>query len=129
MYYHLGLASFLLGNYEEAADAYRKGLACELCTIDMRVAFSDWLYMALRRMGSNDEAAEVLANAGDEKELIEDFAYQKRLQLYKGVIGPEDVLSSVRQPDSWAQRQRPASLARSLPNGRLYICILSNLFL
>ena len=62
----------------------------------MRVAFSDWLYMALRRTGNHEEAADVLAAAGDEKELIEDFAYQKRIQLYKGLIGPEDVLSPVR---------------------------------
>ena len=106
VYYHLGLALFLLGNYEEAADAYRKGLSCELCTVDMRVAFSDWLYMALRRMGNQEEATEVLATAGDEKELIEDFAYQKRLQLYKGLIGPEDVLSHVRRPCSWARSER-----------------------
>lgn len=96
VYYHLGLACFLLGRYEQAADAYRKGLSCELCTADMRVAFSDWLYMALRRIGNKKEAAAVLAAAGDEQELIEDFAYQKRLQLYKGLIGPEDVLSPVR---------------------------------
>ena len=29
---------------------------------------------------------------------MEDFAYQKRLQLYKGEIGPEDVLSDDAEP-------------------------------
>ena len=45
IYYHLGLARFLLGQYEQAVAAYREGLACELCHPDMRVAFSDWLYL------------------------------------------------------------------------------------
>ena len=35
---------------------------------------------------------------GSREELVEDFAYQKRLQLYKGEIGPEDVLSDDAEP-------------------------------
>ena len=96
IYYHLGLARFLLGQYQQAVDAYRKGLSCELCTTTMRVAFSDWLYMSLRRLGKTVDAAEALAAAGDENELVANFSYQKRLQLYKGLIGPEEVLSPVR---------------------------------
>lgn len=96
IYYHLGLARFLLGQYQQAADAYRKGLNCQLCTPTMHVAFSDWLYMSLRRLGDSVGAAEVLAKGGDEEDLLANFSYQKRLQLYKGLIGPEEVLSPVR---------------------------------
>jgi broad specificity phosphatase PhoE len=93
IFYHLGLARFLLGQYGPAAAAYRNGLACPLCTLDMRVAFSDWLYMSLRRLGLAAEAAAVLEVAGAESEaLLEDFAYQARLKLYKGEVGPEAVL-------------------------------------
>lgn len=97
---HLGLARFLLEQFTLAAAAYRTGLACELCTPDMRVAFSDWLYMALRRLGPSHaaEAAAALTEAGDEQDLIEDFAYQKRIQLYKGLAQPEEVLSPDADP-------------------------------
>ena len=99
IYYYLGLARFLLGQYDQAVLAYRAGLACELCTADMRVAFSDWLFMALRRLGRHTEATAVLAGAGDaEAELIEDFAYQKRLQLYRGELEPEEVLTKDADP-------------------------------
>ena len=119
IYYHLGLARFLLGQYQLAADAYRTGLDCELCTVDMRVAFSDWLYMSLRRLGNLTEAAEALAAAGDEKDLIEDFAYQKRLQLYKGLIGPEEVLSPVSTYDRLRQRKIAISF--------LHLCFCSSI--
>ena len=48
---------------------------------DMRVAFSDWLYMALRRHGDTIAAAAVLAGSGSEKKLVEDTAYQARIKM------------------------------------------------
>ena len=70
IYYHLGLARFLLGQYEQAVAAYRAGIACPLCTMDMKVAFSDWLYMSLRRLGRTDEARAALADSGTECALL-----------------------------------------------------------
>ena len=50
---------------------------------------------------------------------MEDFAYQKRLQLYKGEIGPEDVLSADADPLDVATQGEdhpcPSSLAARKP--------------
>ena len=47
-----------------------RGKLKDLC--DMSIARSR--YMSLRRLGKDDEAAAVLAVAGDDQDLIEDFA-------------------------------------------------------
>ncbi|HET9026699.1 MAG TPA: tetratricopeptide repeat protein [Trueperaceae bacterium] len=90
-WYHYGLAHYLRGEYDEAADKYRKTL--ELCVDDdMTVATTDWLYMSLRRAGRHDEAAELLA-ATDLAMHINEPSYYRRMEMYKGVTSPETVLS------------------------------------
>eukprot|EP01047_Picozoa_sp_COSAG01_P027324 COSAG01_NODE_1800_length_9205_cov_18.778058_4_plen_167_part_00 len=93
IYYHLGLAHFLLGEFESSVLAYRRGLAAPLLTADMRVAFSDWLFLALQRLGRDQEAGAVLSESGAfSEQLIQDLAYRRRLQLYAGQLRPEEVL-------------------------------------
>ncbi len=47
IWYHLGLAHYLTGDFDEAINAYRECLKAS-SNDDMRVATSYWLYMALR---------------------------------------------------------------------------------
>jgi tetratricopeptide (TPR) repeat protein len=93
IWYHLGLAHYLLGNYEDALAAYQQGLAAST-NDDMRVATLDWLYMTLRRLDRPDEAQALLTSIDADMELLESFAYHRRLLMYKGEIPPDSLLQA-----------------------------------
>ena len=81
IWYHLGLAYYLQGRYELAAEAYRT------CTsfvenADMLVATSYWLYLSLRRTGREAEAEEVLNSVVPELHVIENHDYFRLLRAY-----------------------------------------------
>jgi len=92
IWYHLGLAYYLKGDFTDALEAYREGMKVSAVNDDMLVATSDWLYMTLRRVGRTDEAAQVLAPIRERMDVIENEAYHQRLLLYKGLRTPESVL-------------------------------------
>jgi tetratricopeptide (TPR) repeat protein len=91
-WYHLGLARYLTGDFERALDAYRKGLAVSK-NPDMLVATSHWLYMTLRRLGREAEAAAVLEPIRAGMDVIENHEYHRLLLLYRGDLAPETLLS------------------------------------
>ena len=59
-YYHLGLAHYFLGEFSEAADAFRHAVD-KAPTVESRINSTNWLYASLRRAGKTDEAAQALA--------------------------------------------------------------------
>jgi tetratricopeptide (TPR) repeat protein len=89
IYYHLGLARYLQGNFDGAIEAYRKCLSyCR--NDDMLVATTHWLYMSLRRAEKAEEAAKVLEPIKSEMDIVENQAYHRLCLLYKGLIKPEE---------------------------------------
>jgi tetratricopeptide (TPR) repeat protein len=84
VYYHLGLAHYLQGDFEKALAAYRECMKYSQDGADRLVATSDWLYMTLRRLGRDAEAARVLEPITAGLKVIENDAYRNRLLLYKG---------------------------------------------
>ena len=92
IWYHLGLAYYLKGDYQNALRSYRECM--KFSTDDDRlVATSDWLYMTLRRMNRNDEAAKVLEPINAEMKVVENQAYWDRLLMHKGLKTPEELLA------------------------------------
>jgi tetratricopeptide (TPR) repeat protein len=91
IFYHLGLAYYLQGRFDEALAAYRRCLAAA-GNDDMRVATLDWLYMTLRRLERPDEAAAAIEPVHAGMDLLENVAYHRRLLLYKGAIPPDSLL-------------------------------------
>ena len=91
VHYHLGLAHFLLGDFDAAREAY---VACEKAatTDDMRVAVTHWRYMTERRLGNHDAAKALLEPFRADMKIHENFAYLRLLMLYKGELAPGDVL-------------------------------------
>lgn len=92
IWYHLGLAYYLNSDFEKALPAYNTCLLASKNN-DMYVATADWLYMTLRRLGQNEEADAILDTVTEDMELLENFAYHRRLMMYKGIIQPEDLLT------------------------------------
>ena len=92
IWYHLGLAQYLQGDFEAALESYRACMAVS-DNNDARVATSDWMYMTLRRLGREEEAAEVLGPITADLEILENGSYHRRLLMYKGEIPPEEILN------------------------------------
>ena len=92
IWYHLGIAHYMRGEWGRAAASFRQALA-RAKNDDTRVAATDWLYMALRRGGRAAEAARVLEPIRRDMDIIENTAYHRRLLLYRGDIPVDSVLT------------------------------------
>ncbi|MDF9797653.1 tetratricopeptide (TPR) repeat protein [Catalinimonas alkaloidigena] len=91
IYYHLGLAYYLEGEYGKAAQTYEKCL--EFCQTDDEItATADWLYMAYRRLGEDEVAEETLAMIREDMDIRENEGYFERLLMYKGLVSPDSLL-------------------------------------
>jgi tetratricopeptide (TPR) repeat protein len=93
IWYHLGLAQYLSGDFAAALASYREGMKVSTVNDDMLVATSDWLYMTLRRLKRDAEARQVLAPIKEQMDVLENGAYHARLLMYKGLRTPESVLN------------------------------------
>lgn len=94
IYYHLGLAHYVKGDFAKALPAYRECMKYSTDNDDSLVATSDWLYMTLRRLGQKEEAQKVLGPIREGMDVLDNGAYYNRLLLYKGLRSPEDLLGS-----------------------------------
>jgi hypothetical protein len=93
IWYHLGLAHYLLGgpgDMESARKAFQESLKLST-NADMRVSTTHWLYMTLRRLGRAGEAAALLAPIRPDMDVIENRAYHLLTLMYKGEIPPEAI--------------------------------------
>jgi len=92
VWYHLGLAHYLKGDFTNAEKAY---LECMKVSDndDLITASVDWLYMTYRRQNKNDEATALLEKIHDTMNIIENDSYLKRLNLYKGLLPVDSVLN------------------------------------
>ena len=100
--YHLALAHYLAGHFDDAVKVYRSCLAftgdagplpdgwrsCATAKSadNDRVAVSDWLYRALRRAGRPDEAKALLAELPKEMKVGENEVYYTALRFYRGDV-------------------------------------------
>lgn len=91
IYYHLGLAYFLKGDYHQAEDAYKECMSYSV-NPDLKVATSDWLYMTYMAQGKSDDALKVIEGIPDDIEIIENDGYLRRIKMYKGEILPTELV-------------------------------------
>ncbi len=92
IWYHLGLAQYLTGDFASALTSYRECLNASN-NPDALVATSHWLYMTLRRLERGTEAAAVLEPITGDMEIIENDAYHQLLLMYKRQVTPESLLA------------------------------------
>jgi tetratricopeptide (TPR) repeat protein len=92
IWYHLGVAHFAHGDFPGAAEAFTQ--AQRLAPNDNEIAgATDWLWMSLSRAGRAADAQTALARAHDSLRITTAAAYARRLRLYRGQIGPGEVLT------------------------------------
>jgi tetratricopeptide (TPR) repeat protein len=95
IWYHLGLAYYLLGRFEDALRAYGECLSVSEIP-DKLVATSHWLYMTLRRLGREEEAVGVLELIRRDMDIIENQNYHECLLMYGGEESVDDLLERAR---------------------------------
>ena len=99
IWYHLGLAYYLSGRFEDALRAYRECLGVSEIP-DKLVATSHWLYMTLRRLGRDEEAERVLEPISGDMDIIENQNYHECLLMYRGEASANDLLRGAREAGS-----------------------------
>jgi tetratricopeptide (TPR) repeat protein len=88
IWYHLGLAYYLQGNYARAYDAYVECMKVS-DNDDAVTATSDWMWMTLMRLNRKADAAKVLERITPKMDILENGSYHRRLLMYKGLDKPE----------------------------------------
>lgn len=91
IWYHLGLAHFLKGDWEAARQAYHNCLAVST-NPDLQVATAYWRYLTLRRLERNAEANAAIAFAADTITLLENDGYLALIRLFRGDVDVAAVL-------------------------------------
>jgi tetratricopeptide (TPR) repeat protein len=114
IYYHLGLAHYLKGEFAPAADAYRLCMTHSK-NADMQVATAHWQYMTLRRLGREAEAAAVLAPITADMAVIENDSYHRLLMMYKGATAAGVLLDA-----STAEALDAVTIGYGVANWHLY---------
>ena len=93
IWYHLGLAHYLKGDFAAARDAYRQCLKVST-NPDMRCATTHWYYMTLRRLGRAGEARALLKSIRRNMDVIENRSYQRLCLMYKGELPVDSLLAT-----------------------------------
>src|SRR5213596_611897 len=91
IWYHLGIVRYARGDFAGAADAFARAQRRPPDASELAGA-TDWLWMSLSRARRAPEAQAMLDRRPDS--LAATNAYAQRLRLYRGQIGPDDVLTA-----------------------------------
>lgn len=96
VYYHLAVSHYILGQFDKAVEAFEATRRIAVDD-DMKAGAFDWLYMTLRRLQRDDDAAKLLDSVEVSALKVnpdEDY-YVRRLRMYKGLVKPETLLAEV----------------------------------
>jgi tetratricopeptide (TPR) repeat protein len=88
--YHLGVVRFARGDFAGAADAFQRALPKAPNPGEL-AGSTDWLWMSLSRAGRREAADAMLRTRTDS--LPSANAYVRRLRLYRGLDGPDQVVT------------------------------------
>jgi len=90
IWYHLGIVQYVRGEFPAAAASFARAQPIAPDAGEL-AGSTDWLWMSLSRAGRGADAKAMLDRRPDSKPVTN--AYTRRLQLYRGEIGPEAVLT------------------------------------
>jgi len=92
IYYHLGLARYLSGDFSGAVIAFREGHKHVRVVDDNRIALTYWIYNALRHLGRHGIAKSEMIQVADGMNVIENVAYYRLLRMYAGLVTPDELI-------------------------------------
>ena len=94
VFYHLGLAHYLQGNFAQAATAYEQ-CSDTSATDAARIECQAWLLPSLLRAGRRQEAKTLLARLPSSPVAGHSSLYLDRLLLFKGVKTEADLVATM----------------------------------
>ena len=92
IWYHLGVAHYLRGDFDKARAAYESCLKVT-ADDDSRIAISNWLYATLRRLGQKKDAAKILEGINEDMKVEENTSYHNLLLFFKGLKTEDEILN------------------------------------
>jgi Flp pilus assembly protein TadD len=93
-WYHLGIVQFLRGDFSAAAASFAKAQPIAPDAGEL-AGSTDWLWMSLSRAGRGADAKAMLDRKPESRITPPaNNAYTRRLQLYRGEIGPDAVVTA-----------------------------------
>lgn len=92
IWYNLGIAHYLAGDFETALRSEKECLRLP-ATPDREAGARFWSYLALRRLGREVEARQVLAPIRPNMAVLENRAYLLLMMMYKGELTPDALLA------------------------------------
>jgi tetratricopeptide (TPR) repeat protein len=113
IWYHLGIVQYARGDFSSAAASFARAQPIAPDAGEL-AGSTDWLWMSLSRAGRAAEAKAMLDSRPDTHTKPVVNAYTRRLQLYRGEIGPEAVITAADTDDV-----QVATLAYGLGNWHL----------
>lgn len=90
IWYHLGIVRYVEGDFAGAAEAFKRAQPIAPDAGEL-AGSTDWLWMSLSRAGRAAEAKAMLDRRPDSLEVSN--TYVRRLMLYRGEIGPDEVIT------------------------------------
>jgi tetratricopeptide (TPR) repeat protein len=99
IWYHLGLAYYLKGDFQKAEAAYKECLKVST-NPDMYVATANWYYITLRELKKEKEAEVLLQTTNKDMKLIENEGYLTILLIFKQQQNPEELYNSLLKADN-----------------------------
>lgn len=115
IWYHLGIAYYLKGNYDKAISAFKKCLDFA-DNDDLLVANTDWFYMTYQKIGNKTAAKDLLTAIHRNMNIIENYSYHELLLMYKGENLPEDLIDRAERENG----SLDPTLAYGIANWYLY---------
>ena len=89
-WFHLGVVQYPSGEFKDAAASFAKAQPMAPDANEL-AGLTDWLWMSLSRAGRKAEAKVVVDRRSST--LPQDYGYTRRLQLYAGVVTPDNLLT------------------------------------
>lgn len=93
VWYHLGLAYYLVQDWDNAYRAYKNGFDAGR-NDDNRVSTTHWLYSILRRAGDTEGAERALDAISADMNVIENMSYHSLCLFYKGELSLDELLQN-----------------------------------
>lgn len=99
IWFHLGIVKFVRGDFNGAADAFTRAQPRAPDSGEL-AGSTDWLWMSLSRAGKHAEAQAMLDRKPDSLKVADpEYAYVKRLRMYRGQVKPEALITTTDTAD------------------------------
>ena len=114
IYYHLGLAQYLLGDFVAAAKTYEESQKLYSKNADRLVSTAYWQALTYAKLGNKEKLSALLSSIRADLDVIENQAYLRLLLHFKGELSEKDLLDASKSGND------PATAGYGVAAWRLY---------